>query len=1175
MNYSDLIIRKKQYKYSVNINFDIDLEDKLADFIPNLTTTEIIRDYIGSIIRGNNNMHSRILYGSYGTGKSHLMTVISSVLGHINTNKSGFEVFKQRIASYDRELAVDIESFIETEKPYFIVPIHSDFDSFNKCITFSLKKEFEKKGIRICFNGYFEEALELIEKWCQGQDSLNRLEDECKRINVEINDLKDGLATYDIKYEDVFNKVYYGMSYGAAFNSSSGNLIDNLNLANEIIKESYKGIVFIFDEFGRYVEDYGNEIKVKSIQDFAEYCDHSNNDNHLFLVSHKQLSLYTANMKKSASDEWKKIEGRFKSTSINVKYDQCLSLIGNIIPKTRKWDSFKVRYEKELNNLYNQAWDFKGFLLPPGAESENPFENGFPLHPITLFALDRLSKKVAQNERTFFTYLAGNEENSFYSQLQKLPLDEFHYVGLDSIYDYFELNIKTYKTDEAYAYYKKLQYAINKIGNIDNEYLYKVLKAIAVISIIGDTDSLTADKNTLVSVIDGNNDDIICAIDTLEKKKVIKYMRQYGYYDFFDSSIFDLEEMIKEKLSGINIETVVNILNEKFANFVMYPYSYNEEYHINRVFVPVFAKKEDVCKKAFKNSLPRYYDGVALFILDNNCGPEEYLELKDVPERSVLIVNRKSETLIEEIKRYIAIQYYYSKKDELAKDDPTVVTELELYLNEQKAIVEEQIKIWKKLERDVLIIHNQKLVDIKSEQHFSEVISNVMRGSFNKTLIVNNDLINRNTLTGAIKQARRKALDSIIGNENIYENIAFLSPEYNILRSVISKNGIDEILDSSSLNRFNDDVVSGEPVIREVKEILSSASTKHIPLSTLYKVLKKEPYGIRDGYISILMAYVLRDYENVSLYFHGTEHSYSSEELIKALQSPDDYTLYICNWTEEELQYIEALESIFGKYLAKEPYSNRLEGLFKAINSHYAAISKSARTTELYVSDLTKAYRNILNLSYKDYNAFFFDVLPQLCSNLNELSMHIANIVEEFDQVSERQYNMVLRTIKQAFEIREDEDLIKSICMLYDNNWSSKKAKAFDYTTNRVMELASVVGKYNEKQFVLELAKVVTGFELAYWTDNKINDFDEELRISLNKLNEYDYSDVLRQGETKVIIEMPDGEPIVSQFVDEELSLAGKTMLNKMTATINSFGGSITYEEKVSIIAKLFKDTIC
>ena len=68
MNYTQLIQKKKQYKYSVNICFDLRDEERLADFIPNVTTTEIIREYLGGIIRGNSDVNSRIFYGSYGTG---------------------------------------------------------------------------------------------------------------------------------------------------------------------------------------------------------------------------------------------------------------------------------------------------------------------------------------------------------------------------------------------------------------------------------------------------------------------------------------------------------------------------------------------------------------------------------------------------------------------------------------------------------------------------------------------------------------------------------------------------------------------------------------------------------------------------------------------------------------------------------------------------------------------------------------------------------------------------------------------------------------------------------------------------------------------------------------------------------------------------------------------------
>lgn len=52
MNYTKLITKKKQYKYSVNIGLDLREEPRLTDFIPNATTTEILREYLGGLSEG-------------------------------------------------------------------------------------------------------------------------------------------------------------------------------------------------------------------------------------------------------------------------------------------------------------------------------------------------------------------------------------------------------------------------------------------------------------------------------------------------------------------------------------------------------------------------------------------------------------------------------------------------------------------------------------------------------------------------------------------------------------------------------------------------------------------------------------------------------------------------------------------------------------------------------------------------------------------------------------------------------------------------------------------------------------------------------------------------------------------------------------------------------------------
>ena len=167
-----------------------------------------------------------------------------------------------------------------------------------------------------------------------------------------------------------------------------------------------------------------------------------------------------------------------------------------------------------------------------------------------------------------------------------------------------------------------------------------------------------------------------------------------------------------------------------------------------------------------------------------------------------------------------------------------------------------------------------------------------------------------------------------------------------------------------------------------------------------------------------------------------------------------------------------------------------------------------------------------------------------------------------------------MRTVKQVFDVSDLEDLMTVLQDLYKTSWKSKSQKIFDYTTNGVLDLVSRAGELTEEQFVYNLAKAITGFELNYWSDNKINDFEGILRYVVCRLNDYNPEEGLQQGEMKITIESADGNPIISQFSQEELSPTGQTMLNKMNNTLSNFGGSISYEEKISIMTQILKEII-
>ena len=70
-------------------------------------------------------------------------------------------------------------------------------------------------------------------------------------------------------------------------------------------------------------------------------------------------------------------------------------------------------------------------------EIETAIKGCFPLHPVSTFILPRLSERVAQNERTLFTFLSAEGTATLASFLD-IYENDFTLVTPDWIYDYFE-----------------------------------------------------------------------------------------------------------------------------------------------------------------------------------------------------------------------------------------------------------------------------------------------------------------------------------------------------------------------------------------------------------------------------------------------------------------------------------------------------------------------------------------------------------------------------------------------------------------------------------------------------------------------------------------------------------------------------------------------------------------
>lgn len=1184
MPYCDLIRQEGEYTYSANIQFDIENDTKLLRFIPNDTTVKLLKDYFTDFVRANSYNHARILYGSYGTGKSHLLTVLSQIIGKSHVDGVAYQTFIERIRSLDRSLANDIDSFIndDSRKPLLVVPIVFDFEDFDRCIYFSLKKKLDALNIRIQYKTFYDQAASLIEQWKANPNSAFRLNDVCSDAGISLDSLERKLENFDPHSEQEFERIFAAMTFGVKYIYEVTNMADTLNQANAAIANEYSGILFIFDEFGRYMEDNIKHIKVKSVQDLAEFCDHCAGNNHILLVSHKEISQYTQHYGKAIASEWKKVEGRYKADSINSKQDQCLSLVRSVLVKVPDvWEAFSAQYENQLNRIYSEAMDFKGFLINV-ANADNPFEGAFPLHPISLFALDRLSKKVAQNDRTFFTFLAGKDEHSLYRFLQSYELDEFHFVGINDIYDYFEPSIKAVQSDDSYAWYKNLQTALakNRSDEYDDSPEVMILKVIATIGIINDASALSANKRTILSTIDCPRDVLSNALDGLCDKKIIKYSGTYDRYDFFDASIYDVESMIEEESFRIGEDSVIKALNDYFVDFVLYPYRYNRDYKISRVFVPVYATVNDLAKRTLGNRAGVACDGILIMLMGNSdVTPEGVLELSQNHQQAVIWVNNDCSQLISTVKRYIAAKYLESQKSKYNEKDPAFEKELQYNLNEITASIFAIIDDWKHFRNlDGFVISDGELQEnVSSMDQVSNLASEVMYRVFPDTLLVNNELINKNTISGTITNAKKNAIRAIINGEdpNQYFGLQFLSPDYIAVRSVLAKNGFITTADNCGVNEMAGGRRPQDAIAQYLNRIIDRAKKGTIEFEEVYATLKQSPYGLRDGYLSLLLASILIPYKkSLIISSHGSEQEITAELFEEIVRRPHDFTFTVANWTKEQLDYMDQLENVFRSFIDPSMLSrNRLKAIYDAMLSHYKSVSKFARTTQRYTSDQTKKYRQLMERSYARYSIFFFAKLKGLTGDYDSTIVAVKSSKKELEEALSCIQADMKSTILQMAKVSLDTSLSNALSTVYKNDWSLKRQKSFDYYTNAFLEYVSGINAAtSEEEIVAKLSKTLTGIELSYWGDSHVDEFKTRLIEIKQKIDAYTVSDTLNEGETKMTLTTASGEQKEVIFDDGALSDLGITVKNKLNATLGNFGLSISYDDKVQILLSLLND---
>lgn len=1198
----------KGFQSSVNIAYDLYNDDKVKSFIPTTSSFDILEDVLLSTA-DNSIDRARILIGAYGRGKSHIILVLMSML--FNKNIKLFEGLLNKLEIYNHKLYDFAMDYLKSDKKLLPIIVSGSSASLTQSFLSALQKTLKADGLEdLMPETNFQASIKTIDLWKEEYpDTYYKFVQE---LSEPIENYILALKEYEVNAYETFEKLYPKLTSGSEFNPFIGfDVVDLYEMVTEKLKsKGYNGMYIIYDEFSKYLESSianATISDIKLLQDFAEKCNRSGSKQmHLMLICHKDIANYIDNsLPKEKVDGWRGVSGRFKQINLHNNFSQMYEIISAVIKKDKEfWKDFCEKNNERFNNLKDR-FTANGLLEKLQPETVDIAVRGcYPLHPISTFILPRISERIAQNERTLFTFLSSDQKFTL-SAFLKNQKSEFPVLTPDYIYDYFEpLLRKEPYTSEIHKLYKLTSSVLRKVERDSLE--AKIIKTISLIYIVEQFEKLPPIYDIIVDAYqdcDISTKEISKALTELIEKECIVYLkRSNNYLKLKESSGIDIYEEINKQIENSkNTLSLKNIINKAVIDNYMYPTRYNDEMEITRYFDFVFIEGSefwavDDWKKKIENING---DGIVYAIIPKDR--EEIVNIK----KSILDGKHNHQRIMfivpNEYKEIEKIAYEYAavkELKELVSDDEVLKDEYDIYIEDLGEVVDSFILAYLRPEigrSEYFYMGEKKKINRKAQ--ISALLSDICENTFPYAPIINNESINKNILPTVAINSRTKLIAGLLENE-LKENLGLTGTgqDVSIMRSTLVRTGI--LINENGIigiNLIPEDRNIGN-MLEKISTFFANATKQNKgSFKELYDVLTLPEHGIglKKGVIPIYIAVAMHQFKaNIVIKNKDSEAKITADLLNSINENPEYYTFYLEDWNEEKSNYILELERIFEEYIIeREKNYNNFSYIVSAMNRWYMSLPKYSKELNFIYSGIDKKDSKkaipkerknfISSLKQLDNNAreFLFEKIFAIFGvetfNITVLDNVIAT-KQAFDNAKDNLVDVLAKDIKNIFGATNPQkvSLTSTIKDWYESLSSNAINHLYSNNESKILELMKSITN-DEKTFVERLGKAVTYLRIDDWNFATIETFLDNLKKFKETVEEYDKNyesgTIDNSDFYKFVIVDKDGNEEVKTFNKVEYSKKATLLLNDISASLEEMGESISMEEKRQVLMELLE----
>jgi hypothetical protein len=682
-----------------------------------------------------------------------------------------------------------------------------------------------------------------------------------------------------------------------------GNLIEWLReLQKAVVRANGRGVLLVVDELGKFLEYEARHRQASDIfllQALAEHAAASNDAPLAVVVLlHQAFEQYFTSLGETQKNEWKKVQGRFESVPFLESSEQVLRVvraaISGALPSSAA-KQVKLAIGKTVKTLSELN------VLPPNMGVQNAkdlFVGCYPLHPISLLLLPVLCQKVAQNERTLFSFLGSTEPHGFQDALRSLGYDESNpnWMMPWQVYEYFILNQPGLISDPVtHRRWAEVITSVERLGDAP-ESVIRLLKTIGLFNIVGTQGGLKASEELLRLCYEGVASEHLPFEDALRilvEKSIVTFRKFSGEYRVWQGSDFDAEAALQVERDQLTTIELADLLNER------------------GVVAPIVARRH-----AIETGNLRYFQAV---FVDNPLRVEHLAldeptlllclsETRDAEEKFVTALRKlggysnivativsNAAMLRTAVTEVLAFDRVFRNSAELSSD-PIAKREVS---DRQVVAVEGEYELLS------AILEEPERSDwwwgglnhrVETKRALQEVLSHRLDETYFAAPCFQNELINREKPSATAIAARNKLLAAMLESADQNElGFEKFPAEKAMYRSLLLASGVhgEKVNGAWGFQPPADSPVRLGATWHAIEDFLNSTEVAPKTVSELFEMLRHAPFGLKRGVLPVLFLAVYLSYsDEIAIYEDGYYCPFISLEIIERLiKEPQIYSV--------------------------------------------------------------------------------------------------------------------------------------------------------------------------------------------------------------------------------------------------------------------------------------------